>query len=423
MPIKNKLFIKNNSLFQRIIVFLEDSDCSWFCFFLTFVFAISLRNFLEIFSAQTKAITPEAILHYSFFYLSLALTVVLLSFFITREKINKIARVVFPCFIVVVLVPLFDLLLSGGRGHNIVYLSPENSGNLLVKFFTFLSGWGGAGISPGMRLEIVLVLVFFLAYFYLKTRKFLRSLLGIFVIYSLFFLYNTSPVILSSFFSFLDIKYLNTNFLFLQAYLLSIFVITSILAFLYRGKFLKDFLKNIKPFKLLFFEFIFALGIIYGLWESKFVLNSANFFGFFLAPVGIALAWFFVAIRDDPPRKLFGLGTKKHFYLNLSWVFLLSSILYGWAVSFEVCFLILVFAGNFFLYSAPPFQIKKIPILAEIIVSLNALILFMTGFIFITAGSFLDFPSFFWPVFLISGTLFLIIYNLKNYKAVQKILK
>jgi len=64
----------------------------------------------------------------------------------------------------------------------IIYLLPESHNDLVLKFFTFFGNFSGLGITPGMRVEVAIVILGTFIYFYLKNLGTLRSLFYIFTL-------------------------------------------------------------------------------------------------------------------------------------------------------------------------------------------------------------------------------------------------
>ncbi|HEC94350.1 MAG TPA: hypothetical protein ENI45_00100, partial [Thermoplasmatales archaeon] len=60
------------------------------------------------------------------------------------------------------------------------------------------------------------------------------------------------------------------------------------------------------------------------------------------------------------------------------------AVIYSTAINHVTLFLILLYMGNYFLYSAPPLRFKRIPFFSKLFLSLNSLMLVILGYYFVT---------------------------------------
>jgi len=79
--------------------------------------------------------------HFSLFYISLCLSIIILLYLITREKVERIARVVAASFIITPIVPAIDSLLQVVWDYeiNINILVPENTETYTEELSSFWS--------------------------------------------------------------------------------------------------------------------------------------------------------------------------------------------------------------------------------------------------------------------------------------------
>ena len=98
-------------VYQRLIEKLESDSYPFHYSLLAFFFAATLRNFLEYVVAEESFARPlfEIFYHYYVSYICGAICLVTLFHLVTRERIEKVARVILPCFIILNIVPLADL--------------------------------------------------------------------------------------------------------------------------------------------------------------------------------------------------------------------------------------------------------------------------------------------------------------------------
>lgn len=416
-------------LSERIITKLETNEVPFFYFILTSFFAATLRIFIEMFSDSTP-ILFEIFFHYYLFYITIVLALIILFHLITKENIKKIAQVILPCSLILIIAPIIDLILSLGKGYNIAYLLPELHGSLLSRFVTFFGSLNETvqkGISPGMRIEIVLILLGSFIYFFIKKRDALKSLIAIFLTYIVIFLFVATPYVIKVFLNVFNIEYKLSDTLVSNFYLLLIFIFSVWIFYLYNKRYFINVIKDIRIFRLLHFELMFILGIVLAkVYSSGSVeLNSSTLFYIPLTMIAILFAWLFSVFTNnltdqdidkisnkDRPTVSNAIPFKD--YKQLSWILLILAVLYSSNVNFETLFLILLFIGNYFLYSMPPLRLKRITFFSKIFVSLNSLILVMIGY-FLIAGN-LNIPGNIIAFFLIGFTAVLNFIDIKDYE-------
>ncbi len=418
---------------EKIIKDFEDSKAPFVYFILTFFFATTLRNFLEIFSTDIY-ISPLFFYHFNTSYVFLALALIILFYFATKEKIKRIAKVILPCFLILVVVPIIDLVFSGGEGLRVTYMSPENTEDLLSRFLTFFGPDFKQGITPGIRTEVVLVILGSFIYFYIKKENFIRSLFFSFLIYSLIFAYLAMPFIVQGCLKLINQEYNYSGLLLGKFYLLLIFILLVWTFYISNKKYFLEILKDIRPFRLFHFESMFFLGIILSvlLPVSVKLLQEgvSNYFNRVFIMISILFAWLFSVATNNladcevdkisnKKRPLISKTIPKENYKILTAIFLLLAIVYSSAVNFKTFFLTILFIGNYFLYSMPPLRLKKIPFFSKLLISLNSLVIVMIGYIFRT-GSLENFPGNIILFFLIFLTAALNFIDIKDYEGDKK---
>jgi 4-hydroxybenzoate polyprenyltransferase len=87
----------------------------------------------------------------------------------------------------------------------------------------------------------------------------------------------------------------------------------------------------------------------------------------------------------------------------MTWVVLFLALGYAHAVGLTVLFFVMVFIGNYFLYSTPPMRLKRVPVLSKMIISGNSLVLVLLGFV-LTGNELIWFPAWVYAYFLIGLT-------------------
>lgn len=383
---------------EKVIKSFEDSKTPFVYFILTFLSAITLRNFLEIFSTGI-VISQMFFSHFNVFYISLALSLVILFHFATKEKIEKISRVILPCFLILIIVPIIDLVVNNGSVLKISYIIPEKIGDLLLDFFTFFSSDFSKGISFGIKLELTLVILGSFIYFYIKRKNLIRSLFFSFLVYALIFFYLSTPFFIKEYFELINQGY-NYSPLFLRNfYLLPIFILLFWIFYISNKEYFLEILKDIRFFRLIHFDLMFIFGIIVALLSSVnlgiLIENRFFYFNLIFVLISILFAWLFSVTTNNladykidkttnKERPLVAGKITEKEYKCLAAIFFILSIVYSGVVNFEIFFLIILFIANYFLYSMPPLRLKRVPFFSKLFISLNSLIILMIGYFLMT---------------------------------------
>jgi len=161
---------------------------------------VVLRHFLEQLAGERPILYfLSYVLHYPLAYVAplLGLSVVLAAF--SRERIERVLKLMLFAWALTLLPPLVDMLLPRGDG------APEIIGYLIPRSGTlrqaFLNLWNPAyrdfqGPTMGIRIESVIGCVLAAAYVHLKTRSALRSVLAFVAVYvTMFFFFALPPLV------------------------------------------------------------------------------------------------------------------------------------------------------------------------------------------------------------------------------------
>ncbi len=140
-----------------------------------FILIIFLRNTLEsilekdhiLFLSDNLYTSLIMNIHFLFFYATVLISLLFITKILINRKTRKILSVLVFGFTIVLIAPIFDFIISMGKGFDLSYpfkihLSIKD---YLIKAFNPFAEFPGA--SPGMRIEIILMLI--LSFIYIKT--------------------------------------------------------------------------------------------------------------------------------------------------------------------------------------------------------------------------------------------------------------
>lgn len=408
---------------KEIINHLENPQIPLLNYCLIFFSSITLRTFLEMFSDRAKLplkFQPYTgflylpvwlslgitLMHYYAFWIALFLAIAIVFFALTKEEIIKILKLVFCASIILNITPLFDLIISAGKGFNIRYVYPET----LAGFLPVPNS-----LTSGMMLTSITGILSAFFYCWIKTHNFLKGLAGALGLYFTLMLTSILPFILKAHHPVPIIRVL----------LIGVCVELLAIFYLWRRDYFLAMLKDARLLRIIHFYLMLFLGVVLSGGKILWVLEK-DLSAFLLLLISTTLCWIsavmFNNLEDFNIDKISNaarplvLGTiPKEDYKRLGLFISALALGLGLGVNFQTFFFCLLMMGNSFIYSLPPLRFKRIPIFSKIFISLNSLLAVMLGFIF-AGGELLNFP---WVVswyFLVFVTLAMNFIDLKDYE-------
>jgi tetratricopeptide (TPR) repeat protein len=160
---------------------------------------IVLRNYLEAIAGQQQILGYAAFfIHYplAYFLPVLGLSILLSAF--SGERIEKITKLMLFVWLLTLLPPLIDMLLSLGaqRIPSIGYLAtdPALLGSAFVNFLNPFHGYI-PGTTPGIRIEAFLGIILTGLYVFIKTRRAKRAVGSAVLMFIAFFAFFSLPTL------------------------------------------------------------------------------------------------------------------------------------------------------------------------------------------------------------------------------------
>lgn len=437
---------------KRFVENLEDSKISLWIYVVTIICVIFLRNFLETFSDVDNFWTPVSPLayfvHYPMFYLCLLLVLIAIFHWLTREKITKITRITLCFFPIILLAPILDLLISRGQGYNISYMF-EDSSALINRFVTFSWSYLGRGITPGIQIELMVVFVLVACYLFLKTGKIILAIIGVIASYIAGFVLGSLPSLITILWNLkgsaiVESKIFSADVVLYHFYsfnhkmtlvLFPILLVELGLWYrLYNKEKFRTVLKNLRGLRVLHYLCMLSMGMLIGygqrltepLFQSPFPMLILV-----VSACSVVLAWLWaVGVNDihdvdtdritNHDRPLVSGVFAVEEYRSLNLVFLVLSLTAAVLIRHPFLVTIVVTAGLSYIYSAPPFRLKRIPLLSTFILALCSTLVCLAGFVLFSDDySFAGFPPRILFAILVAFTLGLTVIDIKDLKGDQ----
>lgn len=381
-------------MFVNSVDYLENSQYPMHVYLLTFLFSITLRNALEFISDATS-MTWEVFFHYYLAYSSLAVCLILLFHLGTKMRVSKLIRLILPCFIILCSAPIIDLFLSGGGGFDMAYFQPPYHDHIVIRFFTFFGSLEPMAITPGMRIEIFLVLFAVLIYFRYKLFSWIKALWYMILTYTVIFLFCSLPYLLKFILHSFSLSLWPTDFVFSSFYLIILFVLGNVLVFFEVPKKYKMFISDIPWERVFHYQLLVLFGWVLAIKITPVVIDTKMLLSVILTEIGLFFSCLYslvtnniadqeIDVISNPNRILVSEKIEYSLYKRLQWPFLILSLIYGLIAGFASFFYQLIFIANYFVYSVKPLRIKRIPYFSKYCIAFNSIVSVMIGFYLVT---------------------------------------
>jgi 4-hydroxybenzoate polyprenyltransferase len=375
-----------------LIQYLENPAIPFYYYPILFLSAVTVRNSLEFFSDRSRiplvmvsfqrsefltvnSAFALSIVHFCLFWAALFLAAAIVFQLIVRKSyIGNVLRVVLSAGIILVITPVVDLLLSGGKGIDGRYINPKG----VLDFLPIVH----RGATPGMCTTMMCGLILSFLYCFIKTRSVKRGLLGFAGMYVLLITFGTLPWWLKAGHPLAIVRALS---LIICGELGVIVYFASPAGFI---AFVKDarFLRISHFVSMLFFGIILSrkpiVPIIFFQRDTVLLAMFAVFFAWLAAVV-------FNNIEDLPIDKVSNAtrptvagSISLENYKTAGFIFVILALWLSFVVSLQTEFLIAVCLGVSFLYSLPPLRLKCIPVFSKMMIAFNSLIIVVIGYLF-----------------------------------------
>ena len=413
------MFLKER--IKKSINFLEEIKCSFKSWSVAFLALVSIRLLLEAivlgFPERNLESFLALLIHTFSFFLLTYLVFLIFLFYLTKEKITKIANFLLWGFWIIILPPIFDKLIFKEMLYKSFYIFDSPQG-LMLRFFTFFGENPNWGITWGTRINILIALFFVTIYVYLKTKSIKKVFWAFFGGYGLFFILSCFPSIVVYFLEINNIQAVSystvagyfmspfsvfgLNGVVMESFLgrkLALVYIPLNFLFFFWLTFILDFKKMVCLIKNIRFpQMFFNLGILFiglGLgwfyYPENFSLNFFNLIVVFNLILMVFASWFFsVLVNDIEDIKIDKISNQKRplvqkiispkEILNLSLVFLFFSLITAAIISPIFFLIIITYHLLTIVYSCYPFRLRRFVGVSNLLIALTSLNFLIIGF-------------------------------------------
>ncbi len=408
-----------------------------------FLGVVGIRFLLESFSdsgRSTLIADLPTMVHYGLFYASLLLALLLVVWVFTRKPIAVVGKVLATGFVVIWFAPLLDLLVSRGRGYAMAYLFQEWP-QLGQSFFQYFGPLTFPGITPGIRIEIGVILCFIAWYVFISTKAWWRAVLAVFWSYVVIFLWLALPSVLALLFgggaqsvaswlresidasvlpllqpargqeTYVALQ-LRFSTLIAQVCFVLCAAFAAVGAWLARPDVVSAVFRNSRPERVLHYWLLIAAGLFAAV--SYVRVNWITVLACLILFLTFYAAWMFaVGVNDledvavdavsNSDRPLIRGTLTAEDVRTANEICLSVALVGGYVLGQTILFLVLVFTAAYYVYSAPPLKLKRVPVLATFCISLACLAAVLAGFFFWNDNQYLTAFPFRYVVLIVVG--------------------
>lgn len=356
---------------------------------------------------------PSALMvldHFLFFYVSLFLALSILLSLLSGETLGAVMKVMTPMWVVVLIPPVVDWLVSGGEGIGLSYLLDFRS----VVFRFFNPAVALERVSPGQRVEVVAAMALAAVYVVIKGRGWLRAAVSFIAVYLLILLHAVLPNALARLIWALSGNPDAPGSLIYNAMykaggivpdesrkLALVFLMTSLgFGFWAYERFARSearaALSNLRPLRSLHYLGMAAFGVALG-WVF-FAPVGVRFTGGgdILGLAGVLLSVFLAFqsavwlndLYDEESDRLAGAGQRplvrgaltRADAAVLAGVLAAAALLFALNVKYSTFLFVLLALALSMAYSAPPLRLKRIPLISNLSLGVITLLACLAGF-------------------------------------------
>ncbi|MBL7782728.1 MAG: hypothetical protein JNM22_15990 [Saprospiraceae bacterium] len=368
---------KLQALFVRISSQVENNPTPFVRYVLLFFAILSLRLTLEFFSSQ-RLFTLGDILHIGLWFMFIVLAFLLQLHFFSGENIIRISKLVITFFSIALTAPILDLLIFQGKGSKMNYLSLHNWEQVVYSYFTIGGASFSRGATPGIRVEIILLLIACFNYVYIKRKSVVRSILSVFSIYTVLFISGAIPALLGILVDTFHLQYEQDD----QSTLLLLLTVNLFLLLIAFQRYSPErFLQIWKaaPWAAMCMALLYSgVGayLALGMYTENWKLTPTTLFWF---PLLFGLFVCFVALRGVQNWQNATQTVGK--YDRITNTILLFIFIIGLAISAKTFFIAILAWGLLFFLNEPPLSFKNVPVLRNLLEGMLLLAAALLGFV------------------------------------------
>ena len=404
---------KIQALFVRTVNQVENQPVPFVRYYYLFAAILAVRLALEFFSSR-RLFTMDDILHIGLWFIFIVLAFLIQLHLFSGEKIVKVARLVIVFFSIALTAPVIDLIITGGVGAKMNYLSLHSWKDVAWSYFTIGGSSLSRGATPGIRIEIALLVIASFNYVRTKKNSTGKGIIAALSIYTILFLSGAVPLLLGYIVNRFQLQYQHDDqSTVLLLLMLDIFLLC-IALFRHSTLFIFKIYKAIPWMALIAGLLLFGFGASLALkqYPANWMLTPTTLFWF---PLLLACSIFFAAYVAL--QKMQQAATEKNQYNLAKNGLMLLLLVTVCMLSAKIFFSTVLLWGLLFLLYEPPLDLKRISILCHVLEALALIAAAFAGFCTFNAPM-IGFPAMWILIIFAAGfaaSIFIMLWRKKKY--------
>lgn len=351
-----------------------------FLYWIAYVYGIFIsRGILEGFLEYSHHFPNlmHLLVHWPFWYFNFLITIAFILFFATKEKIEKITKIVVVFSSLILFVPLVDFSISKGKGFVLGYAMSAKE--IMELVFSASGALGNCILTPGQSILIWLITALIFGYVLIKKAPITKAVFACLGFYLAGVFYGSFPSALAVLFG-LEQSFNHEVATLTILFLLCLAVIQSLVwLYLYDRKIAKALLQNLKLLRAGHYVGLAVLGALFAFYT--FPALSFDLKSLFAALLSVFFAFEFCLVYNNIYDNQIPKNIKKRQYEKISYGLLFFSLFFAALTNiFATVFLFLAIIVGLY-YSIPPFRLKRLGFLNNLVVGLISTLVCGIGFL------------------------------------------
>ena len=412
---------------RKILEYIEGTPVNFAGWLAGFAGILFIRFFLENMlngnPSGLLAADASTIIHYSLFFAVVTLSFILVLKLTTGKDITAVSKITLFGLLITWLPPIIDAIRTAGSGAPLLYIT-AGANQLVSDFFSYFGNAGTAGISLGIRLEVILGMIF--AFFYVRYagRSYARAALAAVLTYAIAFVWLALPSIIAAFYllpqsvgfevleflrrSFDHSVYqnffhpalsftpqraleLHFNLAMSQIFYVAVFILAAAWFYVRSPRKLLAIFRNSRLVRIGHYFLMLAVGLALAVPSPLMNRNWTYILSILTLFLAYYCAWLFAVCANDledkdadaisnPARPLVANELSESEVKNIGLFFLIASLVGGFLTGLYSFFFLAVFTAAYYIYSVKPLQLKRVPILASFLIAIAGAAAILSGF-------------------------------------------
>lgn len=379
---------KIQELFVKTVGRVENHQTPFTRYYFLFAAILAVRLALEFFSSR-RLFTLDDILHIGLWFIFIVLAFLIQLHVFSGENILKVAKLVVVFFSIALTAPVIDIIITSGKGAKMNYLSLHSWKDVAWSYFTVGGSSLSRGATPGIRIEIVLLVIASFNYVRTKTKSILKGSIAAFSIYTVLFLSGTVPHVLGYLVSRFQLQYQHNDQSTVLLLLMLDVLLLCIALFRYAPHFLYKLVKAVPWTGVVICMVLFVFGTLQALelYPGNWLLTPTTLFW-----IPLLLMWSIFIIAGTGLQKMQQRSSDKSRYNPVKNGMILLLLIISCLLSDRIFFSTVLLWGLLFLLNEQPLELRKIPVLYNLLEAMIMIAAALAGFAFFNAPM-IGFPA------------------------------